>query len=74
MRPLYRFGSLLNRLAAALNYYKGVHAWKKKKYTDAAAYFDMATDLEPDHAEASYWFWRAKERAVEQKEKSNPVT
>lgn len=63
-RPSYRFARLLLDLAAAIDYYKGAHHWKKGKYQLAADYFYMATQLRPDHSQASYWFWKAKERAT----------
>ncbi len=63
---LYRFGSLLLRIAAQLNYYKGVRRWKEGKYQTAADYFYLATQLRRDHTKASYWFWKARERASDQ--------
>ncbi|SRR6266478_7083710 len=63
---LYRCGSLLLRVAAQLNYYKGARNWKKGEYQIAADYFYMATQLRRDHKEASYWFWKARERAADQ--------
>ena len=62
----YKCGSLLLRMAAQSNYYKGARSWKKGKYEIAADYFYLATQLRRDHTEASYWFCRAKERASDQ--------
>jgi hypothetical protein len=61
---LYRVGKLLLSISAEINYYKGVRAWRKRKYQIAADYFYMATQLKQDHEEASYWFWKAKERVA----------
>jgi len=59
----YMFGSFLLAVAAELNYGKGVRSWKKGKYQIAADFFYLATQLRRDHAEAGFWFWKAKERA-----------
>jgi len=64
--PRYQFGSFLLRMAAKSNYYKGARSWKKGRYQIAADYFYLATQLNRDHPEASYWFWKAKERASDQ--------
>lgn len=58
----YKSGDKVLRLAASIRYYQGVRAWKKRKYLMAAEYFAMATDLQPDHAEANYWYWEARKK------------
>jgi hypothetical protein len=62
-RSLYRLGNILLRLAAEINYFKGVLAWRKENYADAAEYFDRTMQVKADHAEASYWFRRSREKA-----------
>jgi hypothetical protein len=59
----YRVGDLLLGIAAQINYAKGIRCWKKQEYRLAADYFYMTTQLRKNHKEASYWFWRAKEKA-----------
>ena len=63
-RLRYRFGDFLLGIAAQINYGKGIRRWNKQDYKGAADYFYMATQLKKNHKEASYWFWRAKEKAL----------
>lgn len=62
-KPRYRFARFLLGIAAQTNYVKGARHWKKTNYDDAAEYFYLTTQLRRDHKDASYWYWKAKEKA-----------
>ncbi|HEV8371448.1 MAG TPA: hypothetical protein VGQ39_26125 [Pyrinomonadaceae bacterium] len=63
-KRLHKLGNILLKVAADINYWKGTRAWGKENYADAAKYFDRAMQVKADHAEASYWFRRARERTT----------
>ncbi|MEA2206547.1 MAG: hypothetical protein QOE77_3323 [Blastocatellia bacterium] len=71
--PVYKFGSMLLKVAAQLNYYKGARSWKKGAYQTAAGYFYLATQLQQNHRKASYWYWRATAKASEQSAAHSPT-
>jgi len=62
-RWVYRIGAKLLKVAAAINYYRGARAWNKRRFDQAARYFEMTIQVEPAHSDANYWFWRARENA-----------
>lgn len=57
----YRFSHWCLREIAAWHYAFGNVDWREKKYEAAANRFFRAWDLDPEHSDASYWYWRAKE-------------
>lgn len=57
----YRFAHWCLRDLAGWHYAFGSVDWREKKYEAAADRFFKAWDLDPEHADASYWYWRAKE-------------
>lgn len=66
----YRFGSMLLKTAANVNFQRGARAWRKGKYDEAAKYFDLAMKIKVDSTDASYWFFKAREKASEHKSSS----
>lgn len=61
-----RLGNFLLKIAAEVNYYKGVYFWTKQKYQAAAKCFYLATQVRRNHRKAAYWFWKAEERTKNQ--------
>jgi len=62
---IYRFGSFLLKIAASVNFQRGARAWRKGKYDEAAKYFDAANKIKADSTDATYWFFKAREKASE---------
>jgi len=60
---IYRLGGVLLRTAASVNFQRGVRAWRKGNYDQAAKYFDLAIKIKADATDASYWFVKAREQA-----------
>ena len=61
-----QLGNLLLKIAAEVNYYKGVYFWTKQKYQAAAECFYLAIQVRRNHRKAAYWFWKSEERAKNQ--------
>jgi tetratricopeptide (TPR) repeat protein len=57
----YKLGRWSLKEIAGWYYAFGNLYWREKKYSTAAAYFFKAWDLDPEHNEAAYWYWRAKD-------------
>jgi hypothetical protein len=62
----FRVGAAWLNLAAAIDYAKGAHYWKKQKYNRAADHFYMTCVLRPDDKDAGFWYRQAKAREREQ--------
>lgn len=61
-RLIYRFGSLLLNAAARINFQRGARAWGKGEYETAVKFFDLAIQIKADSTDASYWFFKAREK------------
>jgi hypothetical protein len=70
-RWYYQLGSRLLKLAAAINYQRGAHAWNRGRFDHAARYFDMSIQVELNYGNANHWFWKAREKAHETKASLN---
>jgi hypothetical protein len=58
----YRLGRALLRIAAEVDYQKGVYYWKRGNYELAADQFYLAFQVWPQHSEANHWYGEAKVR------------
>ena len=58
----YRFGQLCLKEIAGWHYAFGNVNWRQQQYKAAANHFFTAWDLDPENKNASYWYWRAKEK------------
>jgi hypothetical protein len=45
------------------HYIQGMLDWRERNYAKAAAHFYKSCRLNPNHDEAAYWYWRAKNRS-----------
>ncbi|HSE23425.1 MAG TPA: hypothetical protein VLB68_17280 [Pyrinomonadaceae bacterium] len=61
-RFFYRLGSFLTLIAAARIWQKGVRAWDRKEYGEAAKYFDMAMKVKLDYPDGAYWYQQARDK------------
>jgi hypothetical protein len=57
----YRFGQWAIKDLADTHYIQAVLDWKNKNYKEAAERCYKAWTLNPEHRDANYWYWRAKE-------------
>lgn len=57
----YRLGQSCLKEIAAWYYNFAILDWRQKNYKAAAEGFYNAWNLNPEHQEANYWHWRAKE-------------
>jgi hypothetical protein len=62
-RSYYRLAAWLGRDLADWHYLQGIFAWEAGRYSRAAERWYAAFLLDPDHLDASYWYWRAKSMA-----------
>jgi hypothetical protein len=60
-RWYYRFGQWLSRDLAERYYIFGIQDWKAKHYDKAAENWRKARMLNPNHENATQWYWHAKE-------------
>lgn len=60
-QPGYKFGRWLMNNLADHYYMNGILGWRKRNYREAADNWYKAWSLNPDHDEAAYWYWRAKQ-------------
>lgn len=56
----YRVGEWIIKNLAEWQYNLGIHCWNRSKYEEAAKHWHTAFSLNPDHNEASFWYWRAR--------------
>jgi hypothetical protein len=68
-RRYYRFGMRRLKGLAETQYVFGVMCWERKRYKEAAEHWYNAGQLDPDHKEATRWYWRAREMAESGREK-----
>lgn len=59
-RWIYRLGDWCMKEMAGWYYAFGNVDWRFGRYSDAASRFFKAWDLDPQHEDAAYWYWRAK--------------
>lgn len=69
-RWFYRFGLWCIKDLADWHFIFGIHAWRDKKYKEAAENWRKAWMLDSERQDASYWYWRAVEMSSS---KSNDV-
>lgn len=71
-RWYYRLGMWGIKDLAGIQYMLGVLDWKDKKYKEAVERWYRAIVLDPDHREASYWYWRTK-KMIESEQKRDEI-
>jgi hypothetical protein len=58
----YRFGAWLARDLAGTHYLKGMLAWDNQQYAEAAIRWRKSFNIDPNHDDATYWYWQAIEK------------
>jgi hypothetical protein len=59
LKTRYRMGAWLLEVAAELNYLRGLRSLRRKDFDSAVKQFYLATQVEPNHVEASRGFWQS---------------
>jgi hypothetical protein len=59
LRTRYRMAAALLEVAAELNYLRGLRSFRRNDFDLAVKQFYLATQVEPNHVEASRGFWQS---------------
>lgn len=73
IRWYHRVGAWLIKDLGDHHYIQGMLDWREGKYLNAAARFYKTCRLNPDHDEAAYWYWRAKQLSSSGEEEPSRV-